>query len=233
MQQLRVPGLLYFPNFISLSEHDALVAFWSVQYRSIVASTSKMVVGKAVVHTPRGSQSTSTRTFVNCKVSDPSDGCVRQCEFFESYGDWGHSLCYFRGNANIPRYCEPLVNSLHEKVLPVAAFQPERKEVQWNATLNVYKVCLSQFELPGFPFHVDVHTNGTITMILSLIEGATIEFVQKTDDANCCSFALAPSSLLVLSGESRYNWGHRVLPSKVDVMPPGQIGRMSLVFGCQ
>lgn len=53
------------------------------------------------------------------------------------------------------------------------------------------------------------------------------------------NLTLEPGSLLVLSGESRWDWRHRVVPTKVD--PQGDdeavadtgVNRISLVLGCQ
>jgi len=91
--------------------------------------------------------------------------------------------------------------------------------------------------------------NGEITVILTLKQSATIQLVKPSFDLTdgiqtttqieeleqevegggvpVHSMDLTPGSLLVLSGEGRWNWVHRVLPQQaVDGME-----RVSLVFG--
>ncbi len=49
-----------------------------------------------------------------------------------------------------------------------------------------------------------------------------------------CPNYLPIGSLLVLSGESRYEWKHRVLPMAASgEVKPGEIERVSLVLGFQ
>jgi hypothetical protein len=54
-------------------------------------------------------------------------------------------------------------------------------------------------------------------MILSLLKGATMELAHEDDieNRNVAVVELEPGGLLVLAGEARYNWRHRVLPSCV------------------
>jgi hypothetical protein len=183
-----------------------------------------------------------------------------RCEWFPSYGEEGHGLGYFRGNENIPILCRDLVLPLVARhVAPVqqlivskallaqlragprgteSGVGPSETEdgnalsLQWKMTLNTYS--MGAAEVPGFPYHVDLPANGPITMIATLRRGATLELRHKDAAAGATpeSLVLQPGSLVVLSGEARYEWEHRVLSS------PGSggeedISRVSTVFGCQ
>jgi alkylated DNA repair dioxygenase AlkB len=99
-------------------------------------------------------------------------------------------------------------------------------------TLNTYS--MGAAEVPGFPYHVDLPANGPITMIATLRRGATLELRHKDAAAGTTPerIILQPGSLVVLSGEARYEWEHRILSSPGSGGEEG-ISRVSIVFGCQ
>ena len=79
---------------------------------------------------------------------------------------------------------------------------------------------------PGFPYHKDLPANGDVTMILTLQARGDLELVPETDPHRSPSQVLLhPGSLLVLSGEARWRWLHRLRPV------PDEKQRMSVVFG--
>ena len=83
----------------------------------------------------------------------------------------------------------------------------------------------------GFPFHVDILANGVVTMILNVQREALF---QITKGEAVTDIRLPVGSLLVLSGESRYEWKYRVLPMAASGSGgPGGIERVSLVLGFQ
>jgi alkylated DNA repair dioxygenase AlkB len=85
--------------------------------------------------------------------------------------------------------------------------------------------------IAGFPFHVDIPSNGVVTMILNVQRAVRFEIANGGEPT---AIELPVGALLLLSGESRYVWKHRVLPSAA---PPGASGhpveRVSLVLGFQ
>jgi hypothetical protein len=125
--------------------------------------------------------------------------------------------------------------------------------------------------VPGFPYHVDSDFNGDVTVILTLgcpalmelrplpdttaagggdsIHGVNSTSKSTSRDINSLSLELTPGSLLLLSGEARWKWEHRVVPSHTtttcsslrfsgseeaegeEAIPLP--GRMSLVLGCR
>lgn len=148
---------------------------------------------------------------------------------------------------------------------------PDPLSLTWKMTFNTYSRMPSATgagandaelqgdagTISGFPFHMDLPANGPITMIATLLHPATLQLVHKDHqeavehaegsgghadhDGRISSVLMEPGSLLVLSNESRWDWRHRVLPTK-PVLPKQQLGsspdgsgdiaRMSIVFGC-
>lgn len=148
------------------------------------------------------------------------------CEYFPSYGEDGHALAYFRGNKNLPSYINAILPTI-EKVINDLEINPSTQVLRWRLTLNFYK----QIEglVAGFPFHVDIPANGVSTMILNIHNKAIFQI--KKDDV-IKEIELPVGSLLILSGESRYEWKHRVLPSQIDAARVDEeIQRISLVLG--
>ena len=85
--------------------------------------------------------------------------------------------------------------------------------------------------LAGCPFHVDIPSNGVVTMILNIQRAALFQIAK---DEHCQDIELPVGCVLLLSGESRYEWKHRVLPKALGAeASPGKIQRLSLVLGCQ
>lgn len=80
-----------------------------------------------------------------------------------------------------------------------------------------------------FPWHTDLAANGEITAIATLLAPATLEFAPHADHPGVpTTIDAMPGSLVLLSGEARWEWVHRALPH------PGAAGkeRISLVLGC-
>ncbi|KAH1006040.1 hypothetical protein HUJ04_006921 [Dendroctonus ponderosae] len=68
----------------------------------------------------------------------------------------------------------------------------------------------------GIPHHVDTHSAfESPIMCLSLASTIVMEF--KNEGLHICSL-LPRRSLLIMSGESRYNWTHGIVPRKFDVI---------------
>ncbi len=103
------------------------------------------------------------------------------------------------------------------------------QDLKWKLTMNFYHG--HDGKIAGFPFHVDIPSNGVVTMILNvhrevLFQIAHEEIVEDVE--------LPVGSLLILSGESRYQWKHRVLPKELGNSPSsGEVERVSLVLGFQ
>lgn len=164
-------------------------------------------------------------------------------EFFAEYGEPGHSLLYLRGNKNIPpwhrTYLLPALESLpevEEAISQRRGRQQQQDAWDWRQTVNVYTQNDGRGggERAGFGWHVDIPANGLITMILTLQATGTLELrpvdakLQGKEDGgdDVASVELTEGSLLVLSGEARWDWAHRIVPS----LDGGE--RVSVVFGC-
>ena len=68
----------------------------------------------------------------------------------------------------------------------------------------------------GISAHVDcVPCFGPVIASLSLLSACTMEFISR-ETKEVVPVRLAPRSLVVLSGEARYQWQHRIPPRKSD-----------------
>lgn len=156
-----------------------------------------------------------------------SDATPYYCEFFPRYGEDGHALCYFQGNDNLPDFVHSeLIDDIRRTIEAEKLVAPGQP-LKWKLTMNFYRNVGGV--VAGFPFHVDIPSNGVVTMILNVHREALFQ-ISKGDVL--LDIELALGDLLILSGESRYEWKHRVLPreSKGDV-PESAIERVSLVLG--
>ena len=123
------------------------------------------------------------------------------------------------------------------------AFLDDNPKHKWRLTLNHYPSSGSGGGRVGFPWHRDLEANGAVSVILSLGSPGRLEFgkssnfdlsspppkdnlVEQSDSVKSVrSIILRPGSLLILTGPSRWNFAHRVLPS----FNGGE--RASLVYG--
>lgn len=194
----------------------------------------------------------SQEFYQNCTITDVGFK-EKTGQHFKKYGEDGHTLTYFIGNQNIPYYIGnsliPLIEELEEvKALKTEQAKENPPTLGWRLTLNTYSESKELPNIrPGFPFHTDTPTNGRITSIVTLISPAIIEMKRKEGKLPSYSLVLKPGSLLLLSGESRWNWQHRVLPENIepavntyraDIITREfevyrKIKRVSLVLGCQ
>jgi hypothetical protein len=153
---------------------------------------------------------------------------ILKCEYFPRYGEDGHSLCYFRGNENLPDFVIETLLAPIQCTMCEAGLAALTQELTWKLTMNFYKNVGGT--VAGFPFHVDIPANGVVTMILNAQREVLF---QITRDDIVKDIRLPVGSLLVLSGESRYEWKHRVLPMASASPATGGVERVSLVLGFQ
>lgn len=165
-------------------------------------------------------------------------------QHFEKYGDEGHTLTYFIGNAQIPKFIRA---GLIARIATVPIVQEWIKnktieeKVSWNFTFNTYSLTNQKGDdqmLAGFPFHKDIASNGEITAIYSMGAAAEFEIRNPEHHAQKVLFSLEDNSLVLLSGAARWHWEHRVLPSPLNTsssLSKGEkaIHRISLVLGVQ
>ena len=160
---------------------------------------------------------------------------ARTAQYFDCYGEKGHELAYFIGNENIPDWIRSsLVLKMEETAEVRSLSQPNG--LSWNLTVNAYSLT-PQKQIAGFPFHIDVASNGAITAIFTFLSSATLEIRKLSAMKHIEQYRLTPSSMLLLSGESRWDCEHRVLPDPVEDgagtdNPANSIRRLSLVLGC-
>ena len=170
----------------------------------------------------------SAEHFARVALVEEKQRAIR-CEYFPRYGEDGHALAYFQRNANLPDFvARDLVPGVHGMVA-AEGFVGLDQELTWKLTMNFYKRVNGK--VAGFPFHVDIPANGVVTMILNVQREVLFQIAKEEVVTD---IPLPVGALLLLSGESRYVWKHRVLPT--DTRAGGTanaIERVSLVLGFQ
>lgn len=225
-----INGLYFFENFFSKEDCQNLINGAienNKQLENNVNQDTKLLsanIPQPEFVTSENQNLSTEEKYTSVKLVESNKTLL--CEYFPTYGEDGHSLAYFRGNKNIPNYVKSIISSI-ENVIDELNINQSTTPLQWRLTLNFYKHV--ENVVAGFPFHVDIPANGVSTMILNIHNKAVFQI--KKDDVTK-EIELPIGSLLILSGESRYEWKHRVLPSTIDVVENTQdIQRISLVLG--
>lgn len=216
-------GLRFIPKFMPPKDYAKIVQD-AFQMHAFIVEEAK---GKAKI---------GARTYLSQQHNLKSDEHYkvlkidqRDCQHFERYGENGHTLTYFIGNKNIPS----CVEGLKEKIAnleEVRARFAKNMRLTWNMTFNTYG-SVNRVR-SGFPFHVDIPSNGAITSIFTLLSDAELQMKRFHDANPTFSVTLEPNSLLLLSGDSRWKWQHRILSSPLQSSML-KIERMSVVLGCR
>lgn len=170
----------------------------------------------------------SEERFTQVSLEEISGRTVR-CEYFPRYGEDGHALAYFQRNNNLPDFvADDLLPGIEETIQNIGLVESVAGLV-WKLTMNFYRTAGDK--VAGFPFHVDIPSNGVVTMILNIHREARFQIAR---DGKQVDLVLPVGGLLILSGESRYEWKHRVLPGDVpDESRDDLVQRVSLVLGYQ
>jgi hypothetical protein len=229
-----IPGLFICPDYFLPSQSVAIVRDTLALYTRLhEASTGAGRIEKAHIPQPEFVRSAhhnlaSEEFYTRVVLGEAGERQLR-CEFFPRYGEDGHSLAYFRGNPNLPDYIGHEFIASIRRTMEEAGLVRQGQELTWKLTVNFYKNIGGT--VAGFPFHVDLPANGVVTMILNVQREALF---QITKGETITDIQLPVGSLLVLSGESRYEWKHRVLPMAASGEAEfGEIERVSLVLGFQ
>lgn len=209
-------------------------------------------------------------------VANPQSASPMTAEHFADYGD-GHQLTYFR--LQVPSFGLPPGFQIHERIdqasfsgiervrknvppadCPDAAtafktyrtvnFNKNPNLLKWKVTLNRFPPAVSEDTArSGFPYHVDLHANGGVTVIVSLLQPGRLEFAPGhgnglayvangsadhaaplNADYPVLADALVPErGALVLQNRVRWNYFHRVARG---TGAEATQERISLVFGC-
>lgn len=226
-----INGLYFFENFFSKEDCERLINGAVESNKQLEASInedtklfSANIPQPEFVTSEHHNLSTEEK-YISIKVKESTEK-ILSCEYFPTYGEKGHALAYFRGNKNIPSYVNTIIPAI-EKIIDKLKINESTTPLQWRLTMNFYKNV--EGVVAGFPFHVDIPANGVSTMILNIHNKAVFQI--KKDDVTK-EIELPVGALLILSGESRYEWKHRVLPSTIDTTQINEdIQRISLVLG--
>ena len=231
-----VPGLYLLPEFFAAKTcetitRQSLKLFHKLEQATPEAHGQNVSIPQPELIKSENHNLPSEEKFLRLEIDDDQDRKL-SCEYFPTYGERGHALGYFRGNRNLPSFisegCLPRIRNLVEQ------YQLANREgnLIWRLTANFYKS--TPAGVAGFPFHVDIPANGIVTMILNIQREATFQIAKEN---TLHELRLPVGALLILSGESRYEWQHRVLPehsltpNNSDDASSGTVKRVSLVLG--
>ncbi|WP_372364681.1 hypothetical protein [Candidatus Uabimicrobium sp. HlEnr_7] len=224
-----VPGLFLYKDYFDQRECTLLINKSLEMYKKLQEQVTPETTLKEVdIPQPKFVKSAqhnlnSSEFFVSLYFNDNEK---RRCEYFPKYGEKGHALCYFRGNTNIPNFVYENAICKLQKTMHECNLTKEQQDLKWKLTANFYKSLGKK--IAGFPFHVDIPANGVVTMIMNVQRQGLFQ-IAKEDVVE--DIELTVGSLLILSGESRYEWKHRVLPETIDENSNNEVKRISLVLG--
>jgi len=229
MQQ-EVPGLYLFKDFFNPQRCENILEESLLIHDKLEkeANESNTPINSANIPQPDFVKSEkhnlkSNESFLRLTIKETT-GNIKG-EYFPRYGEDGHVLAYFRGNENLPRFVNTFLPNIKALINDNNIITDDIED-SWRLTMNFYKNISGL--VSGFPFHVDIPANGVVTMILNTHREATF---QITNGNKTIDLHLPVGALLILSGESRYTWKHRVLPSESESDIENYIERISLVLG--
>ena len=276
-QQATPIGLQYFPGFITPEERIELTQCSLNLLEKVhqFRKLSEAAAVKTTTSLSQQHNLSSDEYFERIEITDNSHEdddkkIKRRAQYFDTYGDHGHELTYFMNNSNIPSFVTKKLISKLIEVKEIQDLADDTSTLSWMFTFNVYKSVDRKGVVPGFPYHVDSDFNGDVTVILTLLAPAFMELrplslshtspsiaieeerrKKESADADAAQrgrrIELLPGSLLLLSGEARWQWQHRVLPGTAltaaaaaaaaddddDDEGGGAVKRISLVLGCR
>ena len=225
-------GLQVFESFILPAEHDRLAGSVSDIFAAARRRCANTQGEQAPIPQPSTVRShahnlPSEEYYVPLKLELEGESRVLSSAYFPKYGAGGHELVYFsRGTLqSLPLFAREFIGAMVPALSPLVSV-----EGKWRLTLNSYlpseNSAASLATRPGFPFHKDLPANGDVTLILTLLAKGDLELVPEMDPQMKPTLVqLRPGSLLVLSGEARWRWLHRIRPLATTA------GRLSVVFG--
>ena len=221
-----IPGLVYQPDFLAEKVQQSLYTQALRLHDEICAHREG-----ASIHKSQGHNLPFEKYYRLLHFGD-IPGRKINAQNFVDYGSPGHELTYFINNQNIPRFIhEELINRISQ-MGPVQTLTSQTETpLNWRFTFNVYKE--EGAKQAGFDWHKDIATNGEITSITTIFGNTTLQIrpEDKTSYSATYSLPLIPGSIVLLSGDSRWKWEHRVLSQETSITDG--IRRISLVLGCR
>jgi alkylated DNA repair dioxygenase AlkB len=221
-----IPGLVYQPDFLTKNTQQSLYA-QAIQLHDKISTHRE----GAPVYKSQGHNLPFERHYKLLYFEDMPRRKIN-AQNFGDYGSPGHELTYFINNQNIPDFIHKELITRIRQMAPVQTLASQSETpLNWRFTFNVYKE--EGAKQAGFDWHKDIGTNGEITSITTIFGNATFEIrpEDKTSYSATYSLPLTSGSIVLLSGDSRWKWEHRVLSQETSAI--SGIGRISLVLGCR
>lgn len=224
----KTPGLIAYENFLPQKNYGALITEAFSLRDKIDRARSSALSYRSLNHNIPGE-----RHYKAVVIQD--EFRTLKCEDFHDYGDRNHTLTYFRDNHNVPLFISTNLISPICK-LPAITRLSAQGLLNWRFTFNTYASHPDdENTLAGFQFHKDIAVNGTITMIYSMGASTIFQIRDPQNHEDSEIIDLPSNSLLLLTGKSRWDYEHSVIPKKITGSSLGlltAIRRISLVLGC-
>ena len=235
----KVPGLFLLRDFFALAASESQVQNCMEYHRRLESgfleteNKSSTPIAFAL-DDHQASPSSSAEQFGHIQLLESSARKI-VCDYFPRYGEDGHALAYFRKARNLPDFVlDSILPSVgktvleNSRLLGLKDLPADERDLDWRLTFNFYSDVAGT--IAGFPYHVDVPAYGNVTMILNVQR--TVLF-QITDGSEVVDIDLPVGGLLLLSGASRFQWKHRVVPTQTLPAEQGKVARISIVLGIQ
>jgi hypothetical protein len=230
-----IPGLFVYPGYFVEAESAALLggalrmyARLEAQVRPASERLAKVAIPQPAFVRSAKHNLQSEEHYARLTLTE-AEGREIHCEYFPRYGEDGHALCYCQGEANLPDFARASLSARVRRTVEEDGLALPGQALKWKLTMNFYKSVGGT--VAGFPFHVDIPSNGVVTMILNIHREALFQIARGEVMRD---IRMPVGCLLLLSGESRYEWMHRVLPRECESKDAGEeVQRVSLVLGYQ
>ncbi|KAK4887269.1 hypothetical protein RN001_003540 [Aquatica leii] len=108
---------------------------------------------------------------------------------------------------------------LSQEIPPDCSFLWKRLQETSNLFFEPDQLTINKYKPgQGIPPHIDTHS-AFEDPIVSLSMGSSIVMEFRQDNGSTIPVLLKQRSMLIMSGESRYNWTHGITPRKMDIIP--------------
>lgn len=222
---ISIYGLRYIPNFVSKMAQQSLLEASFNLHTKITQCTQQSFV--------------YDRSYKLLKIKYPQfDGIDAQ--YFERNGEKGHQLTKFVDNKNIPHFIRELVIPELKKLEEIKELIPKNFShiawLNWKMMFNTYSsIEENESIIANFPYHNDA-SNGSILAILTLLSEASFELKATAQSTKIFAFPLTAGSLILLSGDVRSKWLHRIVPKVSQENQKStslDLHRISIVLSCR
>jgi len=232
VHETSVPGMLMYKNFISPQHHEYILKKALRDQRLM----KKYIAERQPPMSTMKVHQFNLESYSPVKLVD-DEGHGRSAQTYPVYIEPGRTLALFVGYDNVPIYVWNLLRDMKSDIEEMKTMKV-LDELMWRLTMNFYDMTKEDI-VP--PFHREVEENGIITTILALENPSTVEMIKggytkdgfpKDSKYKIEKIELDPMSMLVMTGEARWEWLYRVLPAQQVERPTSRVTFNMAVKDC-